>query len=250
MRSHQSGASVGRIADRFAAAINPAGFEACASNQRHRRARHPFSWRRSQRKRREGETMMEICNVVAFCACGPRSSRSSSATDLLCPMGSSMTPLPQARRGVDPWLEATPRCEGDFYGWKTTRVGAFSRRPKCARFGHEPIHPSDRGGIAEAKLRLHPTHLTQAVSRAWPRTPQAPHRDEEMWPWPTGANIGSLNVMWAVSDSPKTMARRGLEGGSHRAALDRRSIPPTARGRRRRARRFCFWLADARRWPK
>ncbi|MBI3437052.1 MAG: phytanoyl-CoA dioxygenase family protein, partial [Proteobacteria bacterium] len=28
-------------------------------------------------------------------------------------------------RELEPWFETTPRCQGDFYGWNTTRVGGL-----------------------------------------------------------------------------------------------------------------------------
>jgi hypothetical protein len=31
---------------------------------------------------------------------------------------------------LEPWLQRTPRCEGDFHGWSTTRVnGLLSKTP-------------------------------------------------------------------------------------------------------------------------
>lgn len=123
---------------------------------------------------------------------------------------------------LEPWLEATPRCEGDFYGWNTTRVGGLlSKAPSVADLVMDPYILK----IAEALLRPNcdciQLNLTQAVRVHGQERPQAPHRDEEMWPWPTNGRHWLLNVMWAVSDFTAENGATRLWKGSHRAALDR-----------------------------
>ncbi len=127
---------------------------------------------------------------------------------------------------LEPWLEATPRCEGDFYGWNTTRVGALlSKAPSVRDLVMNPYILA----IAEALLKPNcdciQLNLTQAVRVHGRERPQAPHRDEEMWPWPTGGRNWLLNVMWAVSDFTEENGATRLWKGSHRAALDR-SVDP------------------------
>lgn len=123
---------------------------------------------------------------------------------------------------LEPWLVATPRCEGDFYGWKTTRVGGLlSKAPSVIDLVMNPYILA----IAEALLKPNcdciQLNLTQAVRVHGHERPQAPHRDEEMWPWPTGGKHWLLNVMWAVSDFTEENGATRLWKGSHRAALDR-----------------------------
>jgi ectoine hydroxylase-related dioxygenase (phytanoyl-CoA dioxygenase family) len=127
---------------------------------------------------------------------------------------------------LEPWLEATPRCEGDFYGWNTTRVGGLlSKAPGVADLVMDPYILA----IAEALLRPNcdciQLNLTQAVRVHGQERPQAPHRDEEMWPWPTNGRHWLLNVMWAVSDFTQENGATRLWRGSHRQQLDR-SIDP------------------------
>jgi ectoine hydroxylase-related dioxygenase (phytanoyl-CoA dioxygenase family) len=127
---------------------------------------------------------------------------------------------------LEPWLEATPRCEGDFYGWNTTRVGALlSKAPSTRDLVMDPYILA----IAEALLKPNcdciQLNLTQAVRVHGQERPQAPHRDEEMWPWPTGGKHWLLNVMWAVSDFTEENGATRLWKGSHRAELDR-SVDP------------------------
>lgn len=123
---------------------------------------------------------------------------------------------------LEPWLVATPRCEGDFYGWKTTRVGGLlSKAPSVIDLVMNPYILA----IAEALLKPNcdciQLNLTQAVRVHGQERAQAPHRDEEMWPWPTGGKHWLLNVMWAVSDFTEENGATRLWKGSHRAALDR-----------------------------
>ncbi|MCR6645815.1 MAG: phytanoyl-CoA dioxygenase family protein [Terricaulis sp.] len=127
---------------------------------------------------------------------------------------------------LEPWLQATPRCEGDFYGWKTTRVGGLlSKAPSVADLVMDPYILA----IAEALLLPNcdciQLNLTQAVRVHGQERPQAPHRDEEMWPWPTNGQHWLLNVMWSVSDFTEENGATRLWRGSHRQELDR-SIDP------------------------
>jgi len=123
---------------------------------------------------------------------------------------------------IDPWLESTPRCEGDFYGWNTTRVGGLlSKAPSVRDLVLDPYI------LAIAEALLLPScdciqlNLTQAVRVHGQERPQAPHRDEEMWPCPTQGRHWLLNVMWAVSDFTEENGATRLWPRSHREALDR-----------------------------
>lgn len=104
-------------------------------------------------------------------------------------------------RELEPWLQQTPRCAGDFHGWSTTRVNALlSKAPSVQQLA---LHPRILA-IAEAMLaqscdciRL---NMTQAIRLHPGQRAQAAHRDEEMWPADPGGRVWSLNVMWSVSD--------------------------------------------------
>ncbi len=53
-------------------------------------------------------------------------------------------------RELEPWFEATPRCQGDFYGWNTTRVGGLlSKAPSVRNLVLDPYILA----IAEALLK-------------------------------------------------------------------------------------------------
>lgn len=127
---------------------------------------------------------------------------------------------------LEPWLQATPRCEGDFYGWKTTRVGGLlSKAPSVADLVMNPNILAIAEALLSPNCDCFQLNLTQAVRVHGHERPQAPHRDEEMWPWPTNGRHWLLNVMWAVSDFTEENGATRLWPGSHRKDLDR-SIDP------------------------
>jgi len=127
---------------------------------------------------------------------------------------------------LEPWLERTPRCVGDFYGWKTTRVGGLLSKAPIVQ--HLVLNPRI---LAVAEALLKPAcdciqlNLTQATRVHPGERAQAPHRDEEMWPADTQGKHWLINVMWAVSDFTEDNGATRIWPGSHRQSLDR-SIDP------------------------
>lgn len=127
---------------------------------------------------------------------------------------------------LEPWIARTPRCEGDFYGWRTTRVGGLLSKAPIVQ--HLVLNPRILA-IAEALLRpacdCVQLNLTQATRVHPGERAQAPHRDEEMWPADTQGRQWLLNVMWAVSDFTEDNGATRLWPGSQRRALDRGEDP-------------------------
>lgn len=130
---------------------------------------------------------------------------------------------------VEPWLQKTPRCEGDFHGWSTTRVNALlSKAPLVQQLA---LHPRI---IALAEAALAPAcdcirlNMTQAIRIHPGQKAQAPHRDEEMWPVDANGQIWSLNVMWAVSDFTEDNGATRLWPRSHINRLGRTPDPNDA----------------------
>jgi hypothetical protein len=129
---------------------------------------------------------------------------------------------------LEPWLQSTPKCEGDFYGWETTRVGGLLT--KAPRTRDLVLHPQ----ILEiAQTLLGPQcdcihlNLTQATRVHGGERAQAPHCDEEMWPLAPKQAPWLLNVMWPLSPFTKENGSTRLWPGSHRHAVDR-NIDPLA----------------------
>lgn len=130
---------------------------------------------------------------------------------------------------LEPWLQRTPRCEGDFHGWSTTRVNALlSKAPMVQELA---LHPRI---VAVADSMLAPAcdcmrlNMTQAIRIHPGQKAQAAHRDEEMWPADSNGKVWSLNVMWAVSDFTETNGATRLWPRSHVERLDRSPDPQAA----------------------
>jgi hypothetical protein len=130
---------------------------------------------------------------------------------------------------LEPWLARTPRCDGDFHGWSTTRVnGLLSKSPIVQRLA---LHPRLLA-LAEAVMapacdciRL---NMTQAIRIHPGQAAQAPHRDEEMWPADPAGKVWSLNVMWAVSPFTSANGATRLWPRSHTHKLGREPDPALA----------------------
>lgn len=127
---------------------------------------------------------------------------------------------------LEPWFARTPRCEGDFYGWKTTRIGGLLSKAPIVQYLAQHWRV-----LALVDALLKPScdcvqlNLTQATRVHPGERAQAPHRDEEMWPWPTQGRDWLINVMWAGSDFTAENGATRVWPGSHRHALDR-SLDP------------------------
>lgn len=130
-----------------------------------------------------------------------------------------------------PWFAATPRCEGDFYGWRTTRVGGLlDKAPSTQTLVMHPTILAIAERLLSPRCDCIQLNLTQAVRVHAGERAQAPHRDEEMWPCPKGAEPWLTNVMWAVSDFTDENGATRLWPGSHCDALDRTVDPSDSVG--------------------
>lgn len=115
-------------------------------------------------------------------------------------------------------LAATPCCEGDFYGWKTVRLGAVLRKSKTS---HElALHPTILH-LAEAALGPHcdwfQLNLSQVISLHPGQPMQPPHRDQDMWHGgPKGSIEYQINVIWPLTRFTPENGGTVLWPGSHR----------------------------------
>lgn len=101
---------------------------------------------------------------------------------------------------LDPIFEATPFCQGDFYGNKTKRFGSLLRRSAhAATFVQHPLILAlvqDALGPYCDTIQL---NLAQAIE-LYPSAPvQFPHRDQDMWQGPKGQIEYLVNVMWPLT---------------------------------------------------
>ena len=129
---------------------------------------------------------------------------------------------------LDFWLKRTPRCEGDFYGWKTTRVGGLlAKAPTVQQMALNWRVLAIANALLKPACDCIQLNLTQATRVHPGERAQVPHRDEEMWPWPTQGRDWLINVMWAVDDFTADNGATRVWPGSHRLQLDR-AIDPEA----------------------
>jgi ectoine hydroxylase-related dioxygenase (phytanoyl-CoA dioxygenase family) len=102
---------------------------------------------------------------------------------------------------LEPWFAATPQCRGDFYGWRTTRLGSVLLKSPAS---HSLVLNHLMLGLMHEVLGAHcdwfQLNLTQAVRIHPGQRQQVPHRDHEMWPCVKGGVEYLVNVMWALSD--------------------------------------------------
>ncbi len=104
-------------------------------------------------------------------------------------------------RELEPWITATPCCEGDFYGWNTTRLGAvlLKSHSSHALVAH-PLILSIMDEVLGPHCDWYQLNLSQAVRIHPGERQQVPHRDEEMWPCTKNGVEYLVNVMWTLSD--------------------------------------------------
>ncbi|MEQ1708636.1 MAG: phytanoyl-CoA dioxygenase family protein [Terricaulis sp.] len=123
---------------------------------------------------------------------------------------------------LEPHFQSTQRCVGDFYGWKTTRMGSVLTKAPATRalLLHDAIWP-----VVEAILKpacdYVQLNLVQAVRVHPGERAQAPHRDEEMWPSDKHAIPWLINVMWAIDEFTEENGATRIWPKSHAGALDR-----------------------------
>ena len=97
-------------------------------------------------------------------------------------------------------FEATPFCEGRFYGERTKRFGRILARSRRAALlvQHDLVL-----GIVEEVLSpwcdTFQLNLTQATAVHPGALAQMPHRDQDMWRGPTGEIEYLVNVMWPLT---------------------------------------------------
>lgn len=168
-------------------------------------------------------------SVASAAASPPASSDARTTAEQLADRGYTILErrmpdglLDRVRAELEPHFEATPRCQGDFYGWKTTRIGSvLTKAPSVRELVLDPLVLSIVDPILGPHCDYVQLNLVQAVRVHGGERGQAPHRDEEMWPCPKQGVPWLINVMWAIDDfTPENGATR-LWPESHRNELDR-----------------------------
>ncbi len=130
---------------------------------------------------------------------------------------------------LEPFFQATPRCQGDFYGWNTTRFGSVPLKSPGSHslLLHEAIL-SLAGEVLGPHCDWYQLNLTQAVRLHPGERQQVPHRDEEMWPCQKNGIEYLINVTWALSDFTAENGATMLWPRSHFRRLSRELDPSQA----------------------
>lgn len=115
--------------------------------------------------------------------------------------------------------EATPFCEGGFYGERTKRFGRLLVR--SAHMADLVMNPAILA-LAEAALgpwcdRIQ-LNLAQAIELHPGALAQFPHRDQDMWAGEIGRTEYLVNVMWPLTPFTRENGATLIWPGSHGAA--------------------------------
>ncbi|MFZ5608036.1 MAG: phytanoyl-CoA dioxygenase family protein [Pseudomonadota bacterium] len=124
------------------------------------------------------------------------------------------------RQDLEPWFARTPRCQGDFYGWATTRFGSVLSKSRAT--WEMVMHPAILAIMDEVLLPhcdVYQLNLTQGIRIHPGERQQVPHRDQEMFPMAQYPFELLVNVMWALSDYT-------AENGATRIWPGRHQMPP------------------------
>jgi len=130
---------------------------------------------------------------------------------------------------LEPWFASTPLCQGDFYGWKTTRFGSVLLK---SRASHSLVLNELMLSVMNEVLGPHcdwyQLNLSQAIRIHPGQRQQVPHRDDEMWPCAKGGVEYLVNVMWALSDFTAENGATLIWPRSHFKPLSRQLDPANA----------------------
>lgn len=118
----------------------------------------------------------------------------------------------------DPIFDATPFCQGDFYGARTKRFGSLLKRSRySAAF---VMHPLIQALVEETLKPWCDTiqlNLTQAIEIHPGAPTQFPHRDQDMWPAKKGRAEYLVNVMWPLTSFTRANGATLIYPGTHGA---------------------------------
>lgn len=128
----------------------------------------------------------------------------------------------RVRDELEPWFRDTPHCQGDFYGWATTRLGSvLLKSPSSHALVLHPVMLSLMDEVLGPHCDWYQLNLSQAVRLHPGQRQQVPHRDEEMWPCQKNGVEYLVNVMWALSEFTAENGATLLWPRSHYQPLSR-----------------------------
>ncbi len=125
-----------------------------------------------------------------------------------------------------PAFEATPFCQGDFYGARTKRFGSLLKRsPHAAALAQQELILALCQSVLGPWCDTIQLNLMQAIA-IHPGAPlQFPHRDQDMWQGIKGEVEYLVNVMWPLTDFTETNGATMIYPDSHGARALSPDIP-------------------------
>ena len=131
--------------------------------------------------------------------------------DLVSPMS-----LQRLEKDLEPAFEQTRPGRGDFYGYRTKRVGALLRRSSIA--AELVLNPTIRA-LVDAILKPHcdtiQLNAAQAIEVQPGEIEQFPHSDQDMWAGIKGVHEYLVNVMWPLTGFTTANGATRIYPGTH-----------------------------------
>jgi ectoine hydroxylase-related dioxygenase (phytanoyl-CoA dioxygenase family) len=130
-----------------------------------------------------------------------------AALELLTTQGWCVIPNALPRETIEaldadlaPIYEATPFCEGDFYGGRTKRFGSLLKRsPHSASLAMDDLILAVSEAVLSPWCDTLQLNLMQAIALHPGAPAQFPHRDQDMWQGGKGEVEYLVNVMWPLT---------------------------------------------------
>lgn len=128
----------------------------------------------------------------------------------------------ELQRELQPHLEQTPNCHGDFYGYVTKRLSSLIAKSKsCQEMAINSQILKIMDGFLLKHCRQYQLNLTQGIQIGPGEPQQIIHRDDLMFPSPHTGQEWMINCMWAVDDFTLENGATHVVPGSHKWAPER-----------------------------
>ena len=130
----------------------------------------------------------------------------------------SASQVKRAQDELQPFLDAGKQGRNEFAGFQTKRIGALLARSGVAReLSVDALVTSMCDRVLKQFADGYQLHFTQAVSIGPEETPQALHRDRNLWggyiPWSIETQMSTI---WAISEFTEANGATQVVPGSHR----------------------------------
>lgn len=114
-------------------------------------------------------------------------------------------------------LERTPFGQGDFYGYRTKRIGRLLRRSRHAwALVMQPLVLGIAREVLGPACERIQLNVAQAIEIHPGEIEQFPHCDHDMWPGAKGAHEYLVNVMWPLTRFTELNGATRIYPGTHR----------------------------------